>query len=118
MAKHLRGATKYAEESLRDIEGTKSSLADISTRLEHGTDEGPGLAQVPFTPSTLEYGGKESEETEPPANSNISKSGSTFHIPTEPRQVKASRREVVRQFWPFVLIAARTGQDHPSAGQK
>ena len=66
MAKHLRGATKYAEESLRDIEGTKSSLADISTRLEHGTDEGPGLAQVPFTPSILEYGGKESEETEPP----------------------------------------------------
>lgn len=62
LAKHLRGATKYAEESLRDIEGTKSALDGISTRLELGTDEEPGLDQFPTASPVLGLERKPEEE--------------------------------------------------------
>lgn len=58
LAKPLRGATKYAEESLRDIEGTKSALAGISTRLEVGTDGEAEIALVPAAPLYSDRSGR------------------------------------------------------------
>ncbi len=55
LVKHLRGASKYAEQTLGDIEGTKSALGEITNRLDQSPTEEPAIAETTATPPVLEW---------------------------------------------------------------
>ena len=53
LVKHLKGASRYAEQTLGDIEGTKSALGEIMNRLGNDTSEGL-MPEMPTSPPSLE----------------------------------------------------------------
>lgn len=61
LVKHLRGASKYAEQTLGDIEGTKNALGEITNRLDQSPTEEPAIAEMPATPPVLEWKTEDSD---------------------------------------------------------